>query len=206
MISNRFLIRSAQVISNLFSPFHLPVLVFTILMFFSYLNYMPWLYNLQIVAVVYLFTVLLPRLSIYIYRKVNGWDRKQLGIRKNRFIPYAMSILHNTILLYLMQNLKMPRFMLSVIICSLTIQGIGIVLNTWLKISMHAAACGGIIGMIMAFSLTLRFNPIFWLCVCIMVSGVVSSARLILRVHTHREVGVGFAIGVLCGFSCILFF
>lgn len=197
--SNRLLIRSAKIISGIFSPFHLPVLVFCMLIFFSYLSYMPWMYNLRIIALVYLFTVLIPRLSIYLYRKVNGWSRHHLSKRESRFLPYFLSILSYTTLLFLMESLKIQRFMIAVVLCAILVQGIGMIINTFFKISMHAAASGAIVGLLMAFSVMLGFNPLVALCICIFLSGVVCSARLILRVHSLGEVLVGVVIGVFCG-------
>lgn len=205
-LSNKFIIRSAQLISILFSPFYLPVIVFTVLLFFSYLSYMPWFYNARIIAMVYLFTVLLPRLGIFLYRRLNKWSRWHLSNRKNRFIPYFISIICYSTLLLLMESLKMPRFTMGVIICALIVQGVCLIINSWVKISTHAAAAGGLIGLLMAFSLLFRFNPIVWLCISILVCGIVCTARLILRVHTPINLALGVAIGILCGFFSILLF
>lgn len=202
--SNRLLIRTAQAVSAIFSPFHLPVLVFCILIFFSHLSYMPWQFNLRILLMVYVFTVALPRLGIYLYRKINGWKRHHLSKRERRFVPYFLSLMSYSLLLFLMDSFKFPRFMLSVIICALVVQGVGLLVNIVIKISMHAAAAGAIIGLLMAFSLLLHFNPLPWLCLCILITGVVCTARLILRVHTLWELFAGLVVGILCGIGSLL--
>ena len=78
-ISNKVLILGAQTVSLIFAPLYLPVVAFIVLFFFSYMSYMPWTYNLQIIFMVYCFTVLLPWVGIFLYRKINGWTRHQLG-------------------------------------------------------------------------------------------------------------------------------
>lgn len=68
-MTNRYLILTAQVISVVFSPFYLPVVAFVVLLFFSYMSYTSWQYNAQVIGMVGLFTVILPKLAIYAYRK-----------------------------------------------------------------------------------------------------------------------------------------
>lgn len=203
-ISNKVLIVTAQVISLVFSPFYFPVVAFIVLFFFSYMNYLPWTYNLIIVLMVYGFTVFFPWLGIYLYRKINGWTRHQLGMRERRVIPYVISILCYTGLLTIMQNLRMPRFTMGLIITALVIQIVCAIVNSWVKVSTHAAASGGVIGILMAFSLLFQFDPTFPLSICILLNGLVCTARLILRQHTLTDVWLGTVIGTLCGFFSIL--
>lgn len=203
-ISNKVLIVTAQVISLVFSPFYFPVVAFIVLFFFSYMNYLPWTYNLIIVLMVYGFTVFFPWLGIYLYRKINGWTRHQLGKRERRVIPYVISILCYTGLLTIMQNLRMPRFTMGLIITALVIQIVCAIVNSWVKVSTHAAASGGVIGILMAFSLLFQFDPTFPLSICILLNGLVCTARLILRQHTLTDVWLGTVIGTLCGFFSIL--
>ena len=151
MTNNKTLILSAQAVSLLFSPFYMATIIFAILMMFSYLNLMSVADRLTGLVLVYLLTVILPRLCIFLYRKVNGWTRHQMGRRERRFVPYIISILCYGLMLYLMERLKMPRFMMGVIVCALSLQIVCALTNIWLKVSTHAAASGACIGLLMAF-------------------------------------------------------
>lgn len=204
-MKNRYLIYTAQAISLVFSPFYLPVVAFVILYFFSYLSYMPWQYSLWVISMVYIFTILLPRLGIFVYRKLNGWTRHQLSHRERRIVPYLLSIVCYATLLILMDYLCMPRFTLSVVVGALGIQIACALINVRLKVSTHAAAAGGFVGALIAFSILLHFDPTPWLCLTILLSGLVCTARLILRQHTLPELGVGVLVGILSGFMAIWF-
>lgn len=204
-MNNKYLILTAQAVSLVFSPFYLPLVAFLVLFFFSYLSYTSLPYSLGIVGMVYVFTILVPRLGIYLYRKVNGWTSHQLGRKERRYVPYAISIASYATLLYIMDNLRMPRFTLGIVAGALAIQVVCALINPWIKISTHSAASGGVIGALIAFSFMLGFDPTFWLCVCIILAGMVSTARLILRQHTLLELGLGTVVGILCGFFCLLF-
>lgn len=203
MPDNKYLVLTAQVISMMFSPFHMPVVGFFFLLMFSYMSFTPWLYKFFVLVIVYVFTILLPRASIFVYRKINGWSRRRLGLRANRYVPYFISILCYAVLLWLMRSIHMPRFTLGLIAAALVIQLVCTVLNNWLKVSTHAAAAGGMLGALTAFSFIFSFNPTGWFCLLTVLCGAVCSARLILRQHTLLDVAVGVAVGFVCGFVCI---
>lgn len=205
-MKNRYLVRTAQCISLIFSPFYLPVLAFVVLFFFSYLNYTSWAYSLTVILTVYLFTVLLPELGIFVYRRLNGWTRRELSRRERRIVPYILSIASYAILLGLMDYLRMPRFTLGIVAGALGIQIACALINPWVKVSTHAAASGGLAGALMAVSIMLQYNLTPWLCLSILLSGIVCTARLILRQHTLAELGIGVVTGFMVGFLTLLLF
>lgn len=202
--SAALLVLTARVVSVVFTPFYLPVVAFAALFSFSYLHMLPWLTKLWITLVVYCFTVLLPHLGIFMYRKVNGWTRHQMGKRQRRYVPYVLSITCYAALLHMLYSLHMPRFTLGVIMGALVIQVACAVVNSWLKVSTHAAASAGVVGALLAFSLIFSFNPTGWLCLSVLVCGMVCTARMVLRQHTYAELGWGTLIGFLSGFFSIL--
>ena len=60
IIADKTLIRTAKVISAVFTPFSIPFLAFLVLFIFSYLRIMPLQYKLIVLGVVYCFTILMP--------------------------------------------------------------------------------------------------------------------------------------------------
>lgn len=196
---------AAQIISAVYSPFYLPVMAFVVLFMFSYLNMLPFMTKLSLTAIVYGFTVFLPSRSIRLYRQIKGWTRHQLGRRERRYVPYILSIISYAALFYFLWRLHMPRFTLGVIAGALTIQAVCITVNSLIKVSTHAAASGGVVGALTAFSMIFSFDPTWWLCLTVLLCGAVCSARLILRQHTYAELAWGVVIGVVCGFVCILY-
>ena len=61
-----------------------------------------------------------------------------------------------------------------------------------------------VVGALLAFSLIFSFNPTGWLCLSVLVCGMVCTARMVLRQHTYAELGWGTLIGFLSGFFSIL--
>ena len=109
------------------------------------------------------------------------------------------------LLLYLMERMHMPRFTLGIIAGALALQIVCAVLNNWIKVSTHAAASGGVIGALLAFSEIFSFDPTWWLCFSILLCGLVCTSRLILRQHSLSDIGLGVLIGILCGYLCVRF-
>ena len=200
-----WLVLTSQVVSLLFSPFYLPVIAFAALLVFSYLNMLPLLTKVLLLVLVYCFTIALPHFFIFLYRKFNGWTRHQLGRRERRYVPYAVSIASYASLFYILASIHVPRFALAIIAGALSIQVVCALVNSRLKVSTHAAASGGVVGSLMAFALIFSFDPTGWLWLTVLLSGMVCTARFVLRQHTLRELGWGVAIGVVCGFCCVIF-
>ena len=51
---------------------------------------------------------------------------------------------------------------------------------------------------ITVFSSLFNYNPVGWLCIFILIAGMLGSARIILRHHTLGEVLGGFVVGLVC--------
>ncbi len=203
-MKHKDLVRAAHWVSLVFSPFLFPAVAFVVLLYFTYLSYMPVLYNLRMVGIVFLFTALLPLSGIFLYLKHNVKMQRKAGLTERKLMPYLISIASYGLLLYMMHIQHLPQLMLGIIKSALAVLVIGAALVPWLKMSMHAAALGGVIGALQAFALLIGFNPIWILCVCILLSGVVCSACLVLHRHTLTDMGVSLLTGIICGFAGVM--
>lgn len=198
IIADKTLIRTAKVISAVFTPFSIPFLAFLILFVFSYLRIMPLQYKLIVLGVVYCFTILMPTLTIFIFRKINGFGPGELVERKRRYVPFILTITSYVFCLLMMQRLNIPWYMTGIILSALVMMVICVIVNLKWKLSEHMAGAGAVIGGLVAFSALFGYNPVWWLCLFILVAGVLGTARIILRHHTLGEVMGGFAVGLAC--------
>ena len=194
----------SRVVSMMFTPFYLPLVGLAALFFFSYLNTFPLYYILMVMGIVWLFTVLLPTRLIHLYRRYHGWTPIQLGVRERRMVPYVISILCYFTCFYIMSLSRTPHTITSILIAALAVQMLCAMTNVWWKVSTHSAAIGGVAGGLLSFSLIFNFNPVWWLCLVILLGGMVGTRRMILRQHTLPQVVVGFFVGLLCSAVTIL--
>lgn len=201
----RNIVYVSRVLSMLFTPFYLPLLGLIVLFFMSYLNQLPLAYRLQVLIIVYFFTILLPTYLIHFYRKYQGWSLIELGQKERRMVPYIISILCYVCCVWIMELMHIPHFIGSIVVAALFIQMTCAVVNIWWKISTHTAAIGGVAGALMVFAEYFQFNPVWWLTLVIILAGVLGTARMILRQHTLPQVVAGFVVGLVSSIIAVIF-
>ncbi|MCR5679657.1 MAG: hypothetical protein K6G08_05550 [Prevotella sp.] len=205
MTREKGIIIAARVISIVFTPFYLPLVGQIALFSFSYMNQMPKEFKLQVLLLTYLFTILIPTMLIYLYRKLMGWTLRDLSRKHRRIVPYAISIASYLTCVHLMYTYHIFHFIVIIIIAALVVQAACVLINIFWKISTHTAAVGGVAGGLLAFAELFMFNPVMWLCLVLIVAGVLGSARIILRQHTLGQVVAGFIVGFFCSGYTILY-
>ena len=75
-----------------------------------------------------------------------------------------------------------------------------------IKLSLHTAAIGGIIGFLIYFSLSYEINLILLLIVLFIISGLIATSRIYLKAHSPLEVFLGFIIGLLTQISAFVIY
>ena len=194
----------ARIVTLLFRPTYYPFVGFLVMLTMTYLSLLPWLFKLWLLAIVYIFTVLLPWVGVILYRKMHGWSAAELSHRRRRFVPYILHIASYMCCYSIIERLHMPAFAGALISASLLLQCGCVIINIWWKISMHSAAAGAAIGALVAYGLILNYNPTWWLCLLLLLAGCVMSSRMVLLQHTLAQVLAGCGFGILCGFCGVM--
>lgn len=204
MDKGKAVITVSRIISGIFNPFIIPFAAFLVLFLFSYLRMLPLQYKLLVLGIVYCFTILLPMVSIFLFQKINGMKIKDLSNREKRFVPYGLTIVAYLFCLLMMYKLNMPYYMSGIIMATLLATVVCVVLNLKWKISEHMAGMGGVVGGLLCFSFLFNYNPVWWLCLFILIAGVLGTARILLKQHTLGQVLSGFSVGLCCAVAGIL--
>ena len=201
---NKALLWGARALSSIFRPQYFPLVGFLALFLFTYLSLLPLSFKALIMIIVLMGTLLLPRLTIRIWRQTNGLKLHHLRLREHRSFPYLVFLLFYAFTLHFLARFHLPFYMGGILVSSLMIQAACLLINIWWKISVHSAGAGGIIGAVVAFSLLFNFNPVWWLSLCILIAGLVGSSRMLLRQHTLWQVLAGTFLGIILGFVGII--
>lgn len=196
---------ASRILSAVFTPFIMPTLSFLLLYLFTYLAFMPLVYKGVVLGVVYLFTACIPILLIFLYQRFFGNGMKELRERKKRFAPYALTAISYCCCGIILYRLYVPHYLSAIIITFIFCIMVCGLFNIKWKISTHTAACGLMIGLLLPYSIIFHFNPLGWLSIFILVSGLIGTALLILQRNTLIEVILGFVVGMFCGINGILF-
>lgn len=151
-------------------------------------------------------TLIMPLLSVYLLKRFNFISDFAITDRKQRLMPYTViTILLGFTSYQLYQNevYGLPlKFMLSTIVCVV----INILLNIKFKVSSHAIASGGLVGLYLFLTMNRHlsvFNPM--LIGAVLAAGISAWSRLYLEAHNEKEVYTGFGIGLLVCFVGMLF-
>ena len=199
-MNEKRLMQIARTLSIVFSPFYTPMWILIVLFFCSYLQMLPLPYRLFILFTVFIFTVLIPKLGINIFRMVMQMTHMQISRREHRHMPYLLTICSYTVCLTLMSRMNVVMFVRGIVMAAFVSQIICIFINAWWKVSTHMVGMGGLVGALLAFSNLFYFNPLWY----VILSGAVGTSRMILRQHTLAQVLAGFAIGFVCALVFIL--
>lgn len=202
-MNDKNIIITARAMSIISRPFYLPIVGMLCLFFLSYMRLLPTFYKVFILLMVYFFTILLPSVTIRLYTRWQGWSRQSLIKKERRAIPYVIFIISYFLCLAIMEYFKYPRFITIIIIAALVIQVLCAMINVWWKISTHTAGMGGITGALISFAGIFDFNPTGWLCLVLILSGMVGTSRMIMRQHSLAQVTTGYLLGVITAIAII---
>ena len=189
-----------HIISVLLHPVFIPIYVTAFLTFihptafvgFSEAN------KIKAVIIVALNVSIFPLLSVLLLRGVGFIDSILLKTQKDRIIPYiASGIFFFWAYTVFKQQTEytrlLPAFLLGLFLSS---SG-ALLVNIYQKISMHAIGMGTALGF---FLMLARNNSMMMsgtLFVTILLTGVVCTARLMLKSHTPTDIYLGIALGIL---------
>ncbi len=201
----RTTLRVAWFLSGLFRPQYFPLVAIFVLLNFTFLQMLPLGLRIYILGGVFLITCIFPIVVKWLYR----YSRLHVGTRHphqlaDRLVPYIVNLLCNIGCMYFVWNMHLPSFVLCIVAVYVCIYCICTLIATRWNISSHSAAAGAPIGCLVVYAALFGFNPVWWLCWLILMSGLVDCSRMVLRRHTLAQVLAGTWVGIVCGFLGIL--
>lgn len=153
-------------------------------------------------VIVALSTIAFPAINILLLRWYGAVTSFDVQKRKERFAPYVSSAFFFVLGYILLRRGALPISIHSIVLGCTASLFILALLNSWLKVSAHAAGVGGLAGTAVALFQINGWFDFGLLAIIILFTGMVLSARLILKVHSAREV----YIGAIAGFGILYFF
>ncbi len=164
-----------------------------------------------LILTLFLFTVMIPGVSVLMMRALGMVDSIELKDRQERIGPYIITgILYLWIFRTLLDNPQIPDAFKIFVLGSTIGLFLAFFVNLFSKISMHAVGMGGLLGMVLItmlrysfadFSLNFDGQPfqvnMSTLFIGVIIAcGVVGTARLLLGAHHPRDLYGGFIVGL----------
>lgn len=195
----RFITRCANIVSWVFVPLLMPVYGILLIFSLSFLSYAPFHTKLIFTLIVFGANFVVPMLLVLLLKKLGMIDDIGLNGRKERLIPYIITIVclaGTALFLYV----KMAPVWVAMFYAGGALAGlINLLVNLRWKISAHAAGIAGLVAMLIQ---VIKEGPsadgmVWWIVGAILTAGILGSARIWLGRHTLMQVLAGTAVGFL---------
>lgn len=158
-------------------------------------------------AFIFGFTFLLPVVNLIMFRVFGTISSYTLENRTERIVPFiAIALIYIVTAFLFFFKLRFSanfNYLLS-IIAMLVVAAV--VLNFFLKVSVHALAAWGGIGILLPLNKAMEQADLLWPTAgAILAAGLIMAARLYLNAHTPREILVGSVSGFTIGFFGVIY-
>ncbi len=155
-----------------------------------------------------LFTVIAPMAMYLIFRRINVIKTVQLDEKKERNIPMILMSLFCLLLFYTFNSVQfiLPKYVYALCLSGGVIIAILLLINQFIKVSLHATGVGILTGFIFAYAAEQLLFDYRILIFVIIVSGIVLSSRLYLEKHSPKELVIGYFLSLFITFVLNLYY
>ncbi len=151
-------------------------------------------------------TVFFPLFTLFLLKKLDFIESIQLHTAKDRIIPLIA-----TMIFYFWANMvfgnipNVPMILHLVTLSSFWGIILLFLINIFFKVSMHTAAAGSYVGLMIVLAMTSPVNMILLFFATVLVAGAIGTARRILGAHGSGEIWLGYAIGILVTLAAYIY-
>jgi hypothetical protein len=197
----------AHLLSYVFHPLFIPTYFFLYLMQvlpFEFVGITDWQLKMRLFSVAWL-TAFFPAFAVFLLWRLKLSDSIFLRTQKERIIPYVITMFFYWWMYYLSRNftdqpIALKFFYLGIFVAS----AIGMTVNNFMKVSLHAMGIAGITTSIVLVSVFYPVTNALWVPLAIVLTALVISARLVVSDHSKKELIVGLFIGVFTQLAAYL--
>lgn len=199
--------KCSSLISIIFHPVFMTFFTICLIIFTqSDLSYSYLLNNHKALALLliafFVQTALLPIGLMYYLKSQKIISDLYIQNANQRQLPYILIIsIYSFLCFSIGQKTGYNSLLIIALIHITTSIFIVFLINFYIKISSHAVGVAGACGLFWMLYLDNPNGTLFWICILLTILvGLVSSARLILKVHSILEINLGIMVGFIIGF------
>ena len=192
---------AAKLISYILHPLFIPVYFFLFLVYqFPYEFTVSMAFELKLKLIsTFIMTAFFPAFAVFLLWRLNFIHSIFLKTQKERIIPFFITMFFYWWMYYLGRTMKDQPQMLKVFYFGIFIStAIGVIINNFIKISLHAIAMGSAMMAIILCSFFYHTPLSEAISIITVLTGVVCTARFIVSNHTNEEVYTGISVGIIC--------
>ena len=197
---NKFIAGVANFLTTVLSPLLMPTYGVFLALWISVLCLLPYGVRVSVLLMCMGITCIFPLIFLSVLRHFKLVKDLHVEVREQRLIPYLFTVLCYLVAAYYLYYCHSPQwFVMFMVGSAITVLVMALINLKW-KISAHMAGIGGVIALVYQIHvLGLSAFDLFWLlCICIILAGMLGSARLALKRHDIWQVLAGAIVGFLC--------
>lgn len=189
----------ASLISYVFHPLFVPIFVVYFLIYIHPTTFTGFSagQKLQTLIIVIINLSVYPLLTVLLLKAVKFIDSLFLKTQKDRIIPYiACGIFFFWAYTVFKEQDRYPNALISYVLGLFIASSAALLANIYCKVSMHAIGVGGWLGFFWVLMINNSMLMSWPLSLVILITGMVCTARMILKVHPPFEIYLGLVIGL----------
>jgi hypothetical protein len=190
-----------QVVSIIFHPLFIPTYIFCLLMEaipYEFAGISQWQLTLRFFSCFW-WTAFLPAFAIFLLWRLQFINSILLKTQKERIVPFIIVMFFYWWMYYLSRNFTDQPLVLRFFYMGIFLSTVvGLILNSYLKISLHGMAAGGAVTAIGLFSWYYAIPLWIYLIPAVLLAGVIATARMLVSDHSTREIYLGLFMGAAC--------
>ena len=152
-------------------------------------------------TIFFLFSVVAPGVSFILLHRFKVISTIDIERQGERSLPLVIMFVYSLVLFFLLVYKAgagtLPRYFYALPLSGVAVTSIFLLINRWIKISLHGAGAGILLGFLIIFTRAQDAFSIWWVLSALLAAGLTMAARLYLRKHTSLEVYTGFVFALL---------
>lgn len=194
---------AAKLVSYVFHPLFMPTYIFIFLVYlvpYEFAGITEYDLKLKLFGLFWI-TAFFPAFAVFLLWRLKFSESIFLRSQKERIVPYVITMIFYWWMYYLSRD---PHFDNQPIVLRFFYMGIfastvaGLILNNYLKISLHAMGAGGAFAAVILFLYYYKLPMDLALSVTTLITGAICTSRLLVSDHTTKEVYTGLITGIAC--------
>lgn len=191
----------AKIISYLLHPLFIPTYIFLWMherFPFEFTGLNPHDLTMREIGL-FMTTAFFPAFTVFLLWKLKFVKSIHLRFQKERIIPYIAIMIYYWWMWYLSRSFTDQASALKFFYFGIFLATVpGLILNNFVKISMHGMGIGGAAAAMILTCLLYQSNYGLDIAIITLLAGIICTARLSLSEHSLFEVNLGVFVGAAC--------
>lgn len=162
-----------------------------------------------ILLIIALNAAFFPLVSILLMKPLGFINSLQMPTNRERTIPLMVSMIFFFWASQTISNMSggsLPMILKILMLGNFYGIVVLFLVNIFTKISMHTAAAGGMLGILIVLQLIGPVNIMVPFFVALVIAGIIGTSRLILGSHQKGDIWLGYIVGILSQIAAFLYF